>query len=735
MKIRITNYFRLASGCLGVLFAATAMGQQPDTIFYNGKILTTDAEFSIVEAVSMSKGRFTSVGKSSDLLNQAGPNTEKVDLKGKTVIPGLIDNHMHYMRGASRWRFEARIDGVTSRAEALKIIGDKAKEAGPGKWVFVLGGWSEQQFADNAGGFTKEELDSVAPQNPVFLQKSYSRAYMNTLAEQAIGNSSSGSGRMTGGRSSGGGSNQSQGNRSKGNSGKSKGGKSKGSSGARTTINKALAFIPERSEADRVDDIAYFNSYLNRLGLTTVYDVGRGSDGNFDPVKTLAESDNLTMRVYHTLRYQAYNPQEVDGAIQLISSSKPLECDDWFGLIGLGEHIYSPLHDSTMRSSFFDRAIWGQFERLVTAAASGGWHIHEHQSQGNRSKGNSGKSKGGKSKGSSGARTTINKALAFIPERSEADRVDDIAYFNSYLNRLGLTTVYDVGRGSDGNFDPVKTLAESDNLTMRVYHTLRYQAYNPQEVDGAIQLISSSKPLECDDWFGLIGLGEHIYSPLHDSTMRSSFFDRAIWGQFERLVTAAASGGWHIHEHAQQDTTAEGIIDIAERLNGKYPMKDLRWTVAHCDLMSEASINRAKQLGLTLAVHNKTAKPVVEGQDSPPIASMQESGIVWGLGSDGTVVSTINPFHTLWWVTSGKVFPNQVSIKNPVSRKDALIAHTRSNAYMMFKEKDLGTIEAGKLADMVVLDQDYLTIPVDEIRNIKALMTVVGGKKVYSAVR
>ena len=564
MKIRITNYFRLASGCLGVLFAATAMGQQPDTIFYNGKILTADAEFSIVEAVSMSEGRFTVVGKSSDLLNQAGPNTEKVDLKGKTVIPGLIDNHMHYMRGASRWRFEARIDGVTSRAEALKIIGDKAKEAGPGKWVFVLGGWSEQQFADNAGGFTKEELDSVAPQNPVFLQKSYSRAYMNTLAEQAIGNSSSGSGRMTGGRSSGGGSNQ---------------------------------------------------------------------------------------------------------------------------------------------------------------------------SQGNRSKGNSGKSKGGKSKGSSGARTTINKALAFIPERSEADRVDDIAYFNSYLNRLGLTTVYDVGRGSDGNFDPVKTLAESDNLTMRVYHTLRYQAYNPQEVDGAIQLISSSKPLECDDWFGLIGLGEHIYSPLHDSTMRSSFFDRAIWGQFERLVTAAASGGWHIHEHAQQDTTAEGIIDIAERLNGKYPMKDLRWTVAHCDLMSEASINRAKQLGLTLAVHNKTAKPVVEGQDSPPIASMQESGIVWGLGSDGTVVSTINPFHTLWWVTSGKVFPNQVSIKNPVSRKDALIAHTRSNAYMMFKEKDLGTIEAGKLADMVVLDRDYLTIPVDEIRDIKALMTVVGGKKVYSAVR
>jgi len=182
-----------------------------------------------------------------------------------------------------------------------------------------------------------------------------------------------------------------------------------------------------------------------------------------------------------------------------------------------------------------------------------------------------------------------------------------------------------------------------------------------------------------------------------------------------------------------QDSTASRILDIAERIDQEYSIRKLRWTLAHCDLISRESIERARDLGLTLAVHNKTAKPVVDGRDSPPIGWMQESGILWGLGSDGTVVSTINPFHTLWWVTSGKVFPDQVSIQEPVSRRDALIAHTRSNAFLMFKEKDLGSLEVGKWADMVVLDRDYLTVAVDEIREIAPIQTIVAGKVVFNS--
>ena len=123
----------------------------------------------------------------------------------------------------------------------------------------------------------------------------------------------------------------------------------------------------------------------------------------------------------------------------------------------------------------------------------------------------------------------------------------------------------------------------------------------------------------------------------------------------------------------------------------------------------------------------------MDDRDSPPIALIQDSGIVWGLGSDSTVVSTINPFHSLWWVTSGKVFPNKISIENTVSRQAALTAHTRNNAFLLFKENDLGSIEVGKWADLVILDRDYMTVPVDEIREIKPLKTILRGEIVYNS--
>ena len=197
-KFYISLFAATFTACV---FEISLQARNADQIFFNGQILTVDSDFSVVEAIAVKDGRISAVGSSADLRSRIGPNTERVDLRGRTVIPGLIDNHLHYMRGASRWRFEARIDGITSREDALKVIAAKAKAAGPGNWVFVLGGWSEQQFADRPGGFTEEELDAAAPENPVFIQKSYSRAYMNSLAAEGLsGAGAGGSWRSTGGR-------------------------------------------------------------------------------------------------------------------------------------------------------------------------------------------------------------------------------------------------------------------------------------------------------------------------------------------------------------------------------------------------------------------------------------------------------------------------------------------------------------------------------------------------------
>jgi hypothetical protein len=119
----------------------------------------------------------------------------------------------------------------------------------------------------------------------------------------------------------------------------------------------------------------------------------------------------------------------------------------------------------------------------------------------------------------------------------------------------------------------------------------------------------------------------------------------------------------------------------------------------------------------------------------PPLKTVQESGVVWGLGSDGTRANQILPFTTLSWAVTGRMVGGAQTLRQTISREEALVAHTRSNAYLLFRERDLGSIEAGKLADLLVLDRDYLTVPADQIKDIAPVLTIVGGRIVYDAGR
>jgi predicted amidohydrolase YtcJ len=119
--------------------------------------------------------------------------------------------------------------------------------------------------------------------------------------------------------------------------------------------------------------------------------------------------------------------------------------------------------------------------------------------------------------------------------------------------------------------------------------------------------------------------------------------------------------------------------------------------------------------------------------DMPPLRTIQESGVVWGFGSDGSRANQIRPFTTLGWAVTGKMVGGTQLLRQTIGREQALAAHTRSNAYLLFRERDLGSIEAGKLADLAVLDRDYLTVPADQIKDITSVMTIVGGRVVHDA--
>lgn len=148
-----------------------------------------------------------------------------------------------------------------------------------------------------------------------------------------------------------------------------------------------------------------------------------------------------------------------------------------------------------------------------------------------------------------------------------------------------------------------------------------------------------------------------------------------------------------------------------------------------------------KKLGMSALIHSR---PLIQGAlmhkvhgdkawEMPPMRRVQDSGIAWGLGSDATAVTTSNPFYTLGFAVTGKMVGGRKVNRQTITREEALIAHTRANSYFVFREADLGSLQKGKYADLLVLDRDYLTVPADSVKDLKPVMTIVGGKVVYDA--
>src|ERR1700687_1351561 len=140
---------------LVVCCCATRMGIAADTadlVLVNGKIVTVDDRFSITQAVAIAGQRIVAVGSTADMRKLARADARVIDVGGRTVIPGLIDNHAHWIRAAEH--DELRFDGVTSRQQALRMLAERGEATPPGKWIVVLGGWSEEQFTDEPKGFT-----------------------------------------------------------------------------------------------------------------------------------------------------------------------------------------------------------------------------------------------------------------------------------------------------------------------------------------------------------------------------------------------------------------------------------------------------------------------------------------------------------------------------------------------------------------------------------------------------
>ena len=148
--------------------ASGSLSRPADLILFNGKILTVDPNFSIVEALAIKADRIVASGTNSQVYDLAAAGTVLIDLEGRTVIPGLVDGHHHFMNRAARAYFGVRLDFYSNVRDLVNSVGEKARTLGPGKLVMSTAG-NAIELLDELRAPTIEELDAVAPYNPVIL--------------------------------------------------------------------------------------------------------------------------------------------------------------------------------------------------------------------------------------------------------------------------------------------------------------------------------------------------------------------------------------------------------------------------------------------------------------------------------------------------------------------------------------------------------------------------------------
>ncbi len=360
--------------------AATEGSRTADHVLTNGKIITVDADFRISEAIAIRGDTIVAVGSNDEIRAYASSDTRVTDLDGKSVIPGLIDSHVHFIRASRFWDMEARLDGVQRHSAALTILRDKSLSANDGDWVLCIGGWIEDQFEDEKRGFTREELDEVAPDNPVFLQVDYSHAYVNTFALQKLGIAVD---RAGADESSG------AAERGPGSTGsaikieREQGGIATGRIDGIAALLKFRGDIyQDRGDAESLASTRAMVTDFNRVGITAIYDLGGVGTvpAAYKPARELADRGELTLRVRHGMWMTPRSKEDVIAQISRIKRNAPFGGNDFLSQISIGELVVFPLTDNVAKPFRKDDGLLQDFQDILSAAAEGDWtaHVHVH---------------------------------------------------------------------------------------------------------------------------------------------------------------------------------------------------------------------------------------------------------------------------------------------------------------------------------------------------------------------
>lgn len=346
------------------------------------------------------------------------------------------------------------------------------------------------------------------------------------------------------------------------------------------------------------------------------------------------------------------------------------------------------------------------------------------------------------------------------------DRLWALKNMLARYNSVGITSIIDRAEGPEG-FRAYQKLYESGDLTARAFVTYLIQAQGtPAQVRAEIERIPFTTGWG-DNWLrvgslktiadgGILIGTAYLREPYGPNTKIYGFVDPNYRGVLSvpkenlfEMANVAAELGWQMTAHTTGGGATDVLLEAYENANRTIPIHDRRFTVTHGNFPNRAAIELSRKLGIVydiqpfwLYLDGPAIKDVFGPErmkDFQPLRSLIDAGIVVGGGSDHMIRfdprEATNPYHPflgMWIaVTRKMVDGNVLNPEQRINRMDALKMWTWNGAYLEFAEKEKGSIEPGKLADFAIISKNYATCPEDEIKDIEALRTVIGGKIVY----
>ena len=334
---------------------------------------------------------------------------------------------------------------------------------------------------------------------------------------------------------------------------------------------------------------------------------------------------------------------------------------------------------------------------------------------------------------------SFNQLFAQISQTSDVEK--NLNAFVHYLNQRGVVGFIDPSAGHEQAYRDFFKLQQQPPLRIRVGYRLSAPPGN--ESEWFKQRLAFRPPMHDDGRMAFLGFGESLVMAMNDGVQMSSGFKSSTESHLEQLkvLQFAAREGVAVEIHAYTDDSAAAILDVISEVAKSHDIAPLRWSIAHLNTGTPETIARMKKLGVAYSVQMGPyfESPAIERANGKTVAALSspvqpalEQGVIVAGGTDATRIGVAGVWHAIEYHVTGKALDGSVRHDTrQLSREDALKMYTLNAAWIAFAEQQRGSLQAGKLADFAVLNQDIMAIPADKLHQTESLLTFVDGQQVY----